>query len=225
MRIAKRTPLFLLIALAAWSTDGQAQDRLGLQVAVGGGWQAPSAGSALEPGATIGGELTYFVRPALGVGIWTNYTFTETDGSKFAPAALSFVDSTTFTIVSQPLDMWEYGVHAKLRFGDRLSPYLTAGAGGYTVFFDPQQVGAQDTDSGLLLRFGAGLDLYVTEAMGFQLSVTDAFYPDWDTNALNPVEDRFRNQSFPELNPDADELDEVVHNIRFTAAISVRPGG
>jgi len=225
MRIAKHTPLYLMVVLAAWSTDAQAQDRLGLQAVVGGGWQVSSEGSAIEAGASIVGELTYFIRPALGIGIWTNYTFTETDGSKFAPAALSFVDSTTFTIVSQPIDIWEYGAHAKLRFGDRLSPFVSAGAGGYTVFFDPQQVGAQDTDTGFLIRIGAGLDIYLNEAMGFQLSVTDAFYPNWNPDALTPVEDRFRNRSFPELNPDSDELDEAVHNVHFTAAISVRPGG
>lgn len=227
MKRAYSTALTSLVVLAACVTTADAQDRENrFQVYVGGGWHTFAEGSAVKPGATVGGELSYFVTPNVGIGVWTNYIFTETDGSKFPPAAFSFVDSTTFTTVSQPLDIWEVGAHAKYQLGEgTFSPFLLAGTGIYTLFLDPQQADAHRTESGFMLRFGAGIDLSLSGSTGFHLSVTDAFFPDWDTDALYPVRDDLVNTRFPELNPDSGELDDSVHNLRFMAAITVTLGG
>lgn len=227
MMKAYRTALAALILLAGFAATANAQDRSNrFQVYVGGGWHSFADGSAVESGATVGSELSYFLTQNLGIGVWTNYTFTETDGSKFPPATLSFVDSTTFTTVSQPLDIWEVGAHGKFQFGrGGLAPYLLAGAGLYTLFLDPQQVDSHRTESGFMLRFGAGIDFTLSSAAGLHLSVSDAFFPNWEPNRLFPVEEEFVNSRFPELNPDPDDLDDSVHNFRFTAAIAVTPGG
>lgn len=227
MKRAYGTALMALVMLAACVAAADAQHRENrFQVYVGGGWHTFAEGSAVEPGATVGGELSYFVTRTVGIGVWTNYTFTETDGSKFPPAAFSFVDSTTFATVNQPLDIWEVGAHAKYQIGEgTLSPFLLAGAGIYTLFLDPQQADAHRTESGLMLRFGAGIDLAVSGSTGFHLSVADAFFPDWDANALYPVRDDFVNTRFPELNPDPGELNDSAHNFRLMAAITVTPGG
>jgi len=225
MMNAYRTTVATLALLMVVAVSAEAQERVHhFQVAVGGGWHSFAGGSAVKSGATISGEATYYLTPSLGVGLWTEYTFTETDGGRFPPAALSFVDSTTFTIISQPLDIWQYGAHAKLQMGGSLGPFLLVGAGGYTVFLDPQQVSGSDVSTGFVLRLGVGLDLAVTDRAGFQIAVFDAFFPDWSPNRLYPVRDQFQNTRFPELNPDPDDLDDSVHNLGLTVAITVVPG-
>lgn len=223
--LACRTTLLTiaLLALAAWRAEAQVEPSR-FQVAVGGGWHGFADGSAIEGGPMVSAEATFFVTPSLGFGIWTDYTFTETDGGMFPPAALSFVDSTTFRRVNQPLDVWQYGGYGKLRLGTRVSPFLVAGAGAYTLFFDPQQANGNSNTTGLVLRFGIGVDFAVTERAGFQLAVSDAFYPNWRPGRLNPVGVDFRNSRFPELNPDPEALDGSVHSFGFAAALTLVPG-
>ena len=223
MRI-RTTVLTLALALAA-SVSAEAQsDVRNFQIAVFAGWQAYAGGSALKGGGTVGADATYFITPSIGVGVWTDYSLTEGDGTMFPPAALSFVDSTTFSTINQPVDIWEYGVHGKIRLPGSVSPYLLVGGGGYTVFLDSQQSGASETFTGFVARFGLGVDFAISDRAGFEITASDAFYPNWQPQKLFPVRAQFQNTRFPELNPDPDDLSDSVHNFRITAGVTLVPG-
>lgn len=224
MRIRTTSLALGMLAALAAEAAGQADLRQ-FQVVVHGGWQSYAGGSAVTGGASVGGDATYFINENLGIGLWTDYTFTETDGSRFPPVALSFVDSTTFTTLDQPLDIWQYGAQAKLRLSGSLAPFLLLGAGAYTVFLDPQQANGNENSTGFVARFGAGVDIAISDAAGFELAISDAFYPSWKPQNLFPVRSQFQNTRFPELNPGAGELSESVHNFRITAGVTLIPGG
>ncbi len=221
-----RTAVVALALLAVGAMNANAQVRQGrFQVTTHGGWQSYADGSAVQGGASLGADATYYVTPSVGVGFWTDLTFTETDGSKFVPAALSFVDSTTFTVVNQPLDIWQYGAHVKVQLQRSLSPFLLVGAGAYTLFFDPQQTNGNNNVTGFAARFAVGVDFAVSDVTGFQIGVSDAYYPSWKPERLFPVREEFRNTRFPELNPDPGDLDDSVHNFKVFAGVTLLPGG
>lgn len=222
----------LVVLVGATASAAQAQ--VDLEFSVNGGWVVFAEGSALNGGATVGGDLTYYVTPEFGFGAYTDYAFTESDGSMFPPADLSFGDSTTLTIVNQPIEIWQYGVHGRLRLpGRSFQPYLMVGVGGYTVFLDSQQNNASETSTRFGTRFGVGVNFAVSEVAGFRIAAYDAFFPSWDANRLNPVRaerptparEGLQNERFPDLNPDPNALDDAVHNFTFTAAVTFRPGG
>ncbi len=222
-----RTAAVALAALAVGALNAHAQVSQGrFQVAAHGGFQSYASGSAVESGVSLGAEATYYVTPTIGVGFWTDLTFTESDGAMFVPAALSFVDSTTFTVINQPLDIWQYGVHVKVQMQRaQVAPFLSAGAGAYTLFLDPQQTSGNNNVTGFALRFGAGVDFAVSDVAGFQIGVSDSYYPSWDPERLFPVREEFRNTRFPELNPDPGDLSDSVHNFKVFAGVTLVPGG
>ncbi len=226
MMLHRKAALTLgLLTLIAARADAQVSQNT-FQVAILGGWQSYQNGSGLDGGGTIAGDATYYVSQSLGFGVFTDFTFAETDGSLFTPAALSFVDSTTFTIVNQGVEVWGYGAHAKLQLPSRsIAPFLLVGAGGYTVFLDAQQNSGNQTSTGFMARFAAGVDFAVSSSAGFQISVSDSFYPSWDPLDLTPTSEEFQNSRFPELNPDPDELSDSVHNFRLAIGVTLVPGG
>jgi opacity protein-like surface antigen len=194
------------------------------QLVVGGGYQTYASGAAMQDGGSLNGEANYFISEMLGIGLYTDFTFTESDGSQLIPTELNFMDSTTFTIPNQPMEIWQYGVQGKLRLPSSTSPFLLAGVGGYTVFLDPQQNDGFTNDTRWMLKFGAGVDFAVSPAAGFQLAVQDNFYPNWNPNALQPAREQFQNTQFPELNPDQSDLSSSVHNFKFLVSLTLLPG-
>ena len=219
--------------IAVFCVTSVAQAQRDLTASVNGGYTLYADGSALEPGLQVGGDFTWYVTPALGIGAYTDYGFTEVDGTKFPPNQLGFCgaggctvgDSTTFSIINQPVELWQYGLQARLRLGQNRSfaPYLTVGVGGVTVFLDSQQNDANANFTRFAARLGVGANLVVSESMGFQFSVQDAFFPSWRPEQLNPVREQFQNTRFPDLNPDPNELDDSVHNFVFSAALTFTP--
>jgi hypothetical protein len=215
----------ILVALALMTlviADASAQvatDRF--QVVLQAGWQTYAGGSGLNSGPTVAGDATYFFGSRIGVGVWSDLTIAESAGDKFTPAAFSFVDSTTFHTINQSVDIWHYGLHAKLQLAGRTAPFLLAGAGGYRLFLDPQQNSGNSSTTGFVLRFGVGIDVAIGEAVGLELALADIFYPDWDPSALLPTQEDFRNTRFPELNPDPGELSQSVHNFKFVVGLTL----
>jgi hypothetical protein len=194
------------------------------QVVLQAGWQKYAEGSGLTSGPTVVGEATYFLGSSIGVGLWSDFTIVESAGDKFTPAAFSYVDSTTFHTINQSVDIWQFGGHVKLQLAGRTAPFLLAGAGGYRLFLDPQQNSGNSSTTGVVLRFGAGIDFAVSDAVGLELTFADIFYPNWDPSALLPTQEDFQNSRFPELNPDPGQLSESVHSFKFVVGLTLVPG-
>lgn len=214
-----------LLALAAPNAEAQVAARQ-FQIAAYGGWHMYAEGSGLEGGPSLGGDATYYILPSVGIGLNMDLTFSEVDGSKFPVAALNWQDSTTLHVINQPVDVWTYGAHVKLQLPERrIAPYALLGAGGYTLFLDPQQNDDVATENGFMVKLGVGADFAVSERLGVNLSITDNFFPNWNPDALFPVREQNQNTNFPDLNPDPGELDDSVHNLRFVAGVTIVPGG
>ncbi len=223
MRIRTAVMAVVLLVVATLSAEAQVQERQ-WQVVVGGGYQSFGSGAAVDPGAVLSGEANYFFSEVLAVGLYTDFIFTQTSGDELIPAALPFVDSTTFTFINQAMEIFQYGVQTKVRLPRNFSPYALLGVGGYTAFFDPQQNNGNSNSTRWAMKFGVGVDLAVSSGAGFQLVVQDSWYPNWDPTALLPVRPQFQNTQFPELNPDQSELSSSVHNFSFKAAFTLVPG-
>lgn len=193
------------------------------QVVLQAGWQTYAGGSGLNSGPTVAGEATYFLGAQIGIGLWSDFTIAESAGDKFTPAAFAYVDSTTFHTINQSVDIWHYGAHAKFQLAGRSAPFVMVGAGGYRVFLDPQQNSGNSSTTGFALRFGAGVDFAISEAVGLELAAVDLFYPDWDPSVLLPTQEDFQNTRFPELNPDPGQLSESVHNFKFVVGLTLVP--
>ncbi|KPK80061.1 MAG: hypothetical protein AMS25_10390 [Gemmatimonas sp. SM23_52] len=222
----RRATLLAMVLLAVGALSAEAQvSPNGFQVTAHAGWQTFAGGSGVEGGVTLGTNATYYFSTSLGFGLWTDLVITETAGDMFPPAALSYGDSTIFRTVNQAVDIWQYGVHGKLQLAGRAAPFLLIGAGGYTLFLDPQQTGSNSNFSGFVARFGVGVDYAVSDVMGFQLMVADSYYPSWKPDRLLPVREDYRNTRFPELNPDPGKLSESVHNFKFVVGVTMVPGG
>jgi hypothetical protein len=214
----------VLLAVGALSAEAQVSPN-GFQVTAHGGWEVFAGGSGVESGVTLGADATYYFSTSLGFGLWTDLAITETAGEMFPPAALSYNDSTIFRTVNQAVDIWQYGVHGKLQLAGRTAPFLLVGAGGYTVFLDPQQAGSNSNYSGFVARIGVGVDFAVSDVMGFRIMVADSYYPSWEPERLLPVREEYRNTRFPELNPDPGELSDSVHNFKLVVGVNMVPGG
>lgn len=226
-----RTAVLTLALLGVGALSAQAQvERHRWQVVAGGGWQTFAGDAAMNGGGSIGGEANYFLNESFGLGLYADFTFAETAGDELIPAALNFVDSTTFTFVNQGVEVFQYGGQAKFRLPGATSPFVLAGLGGYTVFFDPQQNSDDANSTRWMMKFGVGVDFAVSGGAGFQLAVHDNFYPNWRATSLLPVRPQNQNTRFPELNPapqcdfEAGESSCSVHNLRFSLSVVLVPG-
>jgi hypothetical protein len=199
--------------------------------------------SALEDAPFFGGELLFPVSEFISLGTSITFARPEVDGGQF-PLALFQVanDSLILFEVGQQVTQLSYAALASVGtdFG-RVRVYGQSGIGGYTIFMDPQsnislaKIGADDNMSGLLIPVGAGVVFDVGSRAGIRLDVRDEIYTSFDRSKLNPVEPRFFNDCtdhfqdltvcFPELNPQATEASETLHNLRFTLGFEFTPGG
>jgi hypothetical protein len=230
--------LALLIA-GAGSVDAQMVQN-SFQVAAYTGYQGYAGGSSLRSGAwTLGGAATYYVSSAVGLGFWTDLSFPEADGAKFPLASLDFNDSTTLNSINQGIQMWNFGAHAKFQLPNaRTAPWAMVGGGGYLMFLDSQQQDRLRSESGIVVLLGLGVDFAVSEAVGFQLSFQDHWYPSWglqdDIFRIWPVDPEpvgltnrltsALNTRFPELNGNPDDLSNSIHNFSVVAGVTFVPG-
>ncbi len=199
--------------------------------------------SALEDAPFFGGELSFPVSEFISLGTSITFARPQVDGSQF-PLVLFQVsnDSLVLFEVGQQVTQLSYAALASVGtdFG-RVRVYGQGGIGGYTLFLDPQsntslaKLGAEDNMSGLLIPVGGGIVFDVGSRAGIRIDVRDEIYTSYDRDRLNPAEPRFFNDCtdhfqgllvcFPELNPDATEASETLHNIRLTLGFEFTPGG
>lgn len=237
----------VLIAAATlfWvATPGQAQvERGNFDVNIGGGVMLHPNNSALvstSPIINLKGRA--FLNDNIGLGFSVDYSRTETDDDVFPLSQFEFpeADSTLFVALKQPVALFHYqfiGTLGAPVSDGALYPYLTLGAGGYTIYLDPQQNDGPDRQSDLALTVGGALKFRLSGNSAIELSVRDVIYTGFEREKLNPGPDRdcrlntekqFRgslcpNERFPLLDPEFEEADDTVHNIVITASFSFFP--
>ena len=240
MRVRAATMGLVLLAVGAVSVDAQVVQN-SFQVTAFTGYQNYAGGSGFMSSAwTLGATTSYYVTPAIGLGLWTDVSFPEADGTRFPLVSLSYGDSTTLTSVNQGVDVWNFGAHVKLQLPNQgFAPFALVGGGGYLMFLDPQQQSRLKKESGFVVLLGVGFDFAVTERIGFEILATDHFYPSWNlqddpfqiyTATDRPVGLGNNRQSvinirYPDLNASEDALSNSVHNFSIVAGVSFVPGG
>ena len=218
------TLLLLLPGLASAQSDWTVKLR-------GGAQMYPEA-SALETGPVIGIEALYNVTPRFSVGPALDYVATKSDG-RFYVAVLNFgADSSRVYNVGQELSVAHYGLNLQFDVSpsSRYRPYVSGGAGGYTVYLSPQAADAPQRNNGLMVQAGGGINFALTEAAGVALDVRDIIYMDYDREELNPIRPEHRNRNadgsfkFPAAESNLGEAKSTLHNVRLTLGFSYVPG-
>ncbi|MBI4546235.1 MAG: outer membrane beta-barrel protein [Gemmatimonadetes bacterium] len=189
--------------------------------------------SALETGATAGLEALYYLTPRIAIGPSADYVYSKSDG-RFFVAALDFgPDSSRVYNVGQRLNVLHYGgsLLVDLLPGNQVGPYLTGGAGGYSIYLEGNANDGFGRVSGLMFAAGGGIRLALTGNAGLQLDARDLIYTDLDREELNPIRPEHRNCQpergcrFPGAeDPGLPAPETTVHNIRVTLGFSYVPG-
>ena len=160
----------MLAALAAPAAAQQAGARVELHPRVGA--YLPERASALDPNVQLGVQVLYALTPAVRVGFEVAGTRTVTRPRFFRPAALDFGTRIELFDVQQEVDALHYVLQAGLApGGGTLQPYLTVGAGGYTLFLGGESNQRLARVSGTQLAAAGGLAFRVNERSGDRKSV------------------------------------------------------
>lgn len=205
-------------------------------VDVSGGALIYQEASSLETGVLVGIEALYHITPRLSVGPGAQYIRAETDPTFFVGVYNFGADSTRVYHVGQRINTLQYAGVARFDVAPdaTLNPYVTAGAGGYTLYLETQSNDGFERLTELLLQFGGGVHYGVSESAGIQLDVRDVVYTNFDRAQLNPIPEANRNCPtpgtpsgdcrFPAAERDLPAAEETLHNIRISLGLTYIPG-
>lgn len=227
MRLLSRIALGATLALSATEASAQAAASP-VAIAPRGGYIRFADATSLQPTGFLGFEVLYRVAPFLSIGPAVSIARPSTNGDDF-PAAFTYGDTTFLFRVQQPVTVFDVGLslHGTLPTLGRLAPFVTGGAGYYTMYLDPQASGGEKSRYGRAsLQFGGGADVRFSERTGIRLEVRDLVMTDYDRERLNPVGARFNGytrfaDAFPERTPST--RGASMHNIMFSIGFTVRP--
>lgn len=234
--------------LLGWASAGWGQVAArSFDIDIAGGALLHENASALNPASPLLNlQARYLITEHVGLGFSLDYSRTETDDDIFPLAQFRFTtaDSTLYVALTQPVALFHYQVIGTLgTSAGRLYPYLLVGAGGYTLFLDPQANDASIRVSDFAFSFGGALKIRLGEATGLEFGVRDVVYTDYDRDRLNPLPDRTcrlsgdrqftgttcPNERFPFLDPERSDPnwsppESTLHNFVLSAAFSFVPG-
>lgn len=217
-----RRILFGVIAVGAVTVPAAAQRQFHVGPRLG--YTRFAEKTSIESSAMLGLDAMYALTGNISVGVRFDFARPVTDGT-YAPAEMTFGDTTMVFAVSQPLTIVDAGVNAEYQVGGRLSPFVQGGVGAYRISLDPQAAVGATSFTELLFTVGGGVDFQVSPSASIRLSVHDLIYNYFNRDNLNPVDPRFAPQRFPDAIPPQPPFEGVAHNLHFALAFSFAPGG
>lgn len=221
MRI--RTALLVTSALALPMAAGAQWTTQQFSVTPRGGFMTFDNSSGIDDAPYIGVDAAYAVSPFLSIGTGLTVSRPQTIGDFFV-SQLIFGDTTFYLAVEQPLMMIDVALNAQARYpGERITPFLNAGIGYYTLDLDPQVETRPERSGGISGNIGAGLLFRLGEQVGIQLEVRDAIFTGFERDDLNPVAAAFNNTRYPEDFDPPPAAKETVHNLMFGIGFSFVP--
>ncbi len=186
-------------------------------------------GAALKDAPFVGLDGTYRLgsRPAgavLGVGFTFAASRPQTRGDQFPVVSLNVGDTTFLETVAQNVSLLQYGAQAMLSFATgRVHPYLFGGGGFYTMFLDSRQNEANRNFTKPMAIGGGGVDLAVSETIGFRLEARDLYMRNYDRNRLDPTVSYSRDQLVFNALPLPDKTSSALHNLQMSLVFSYIP--
>jgi len=173
----------------------------------------------------------YGVTNQIALGLTFDVARPVSNGAYFPAAEIEIGGVQELTLVSQRLTVIQYQVEGEWspKFA-RLAPFVVASAGGYTVYKDAakaDQAGVTgfETFSGPMFSIGLGLNWAFGEGSGLRVELRDMIYTDWDRNELNPVQEQFQTDLFPDLLPAPPDDSSTLNNFRLSLGFFFIPGG
>jgi hypothetical protein len=185
--------------------------------------------SSIENGGFLGLDATYRVTPMFGVTTNLVVSRAQTYGEDFLSAFRYgnpvLGDTTLILTATQPVTVVDVGIGgvAQLPGVSRLTPFVNAGVGSYTIYLDPQSNSRPSKFSRMSLSVGGGLKLALGRFGGLQLDVRDLIMTDYKRDRLNPTEPRFANVLFLDDLPQPPAAKSTVHNIQVSLGFTFRP--
>jgi hypothetical protein len=181
-----------LAATAAGSASAQGQGQV--TVAVRGGYASFDKSASLDATPMMGLDAMYGINNWLSIGPALSLGRPQTTGSHFVSVitygVLSLGDTTYFFEATQPVNVLDGALNVRVQLpGRKLSPYATAGIGGYTLFLDVQANRGERHKAGLSFNAGAGALYALTERAGITFDIRSMTYTDYDRKVLDPRDD------------------------------------
>jgi hypothetical protein len=100
---------------------------------------------------------------------------------------LNLGDTTTFHYAAQPISVFDGALNVRAQLpGKKLSPYATAGVGGYSLFLDVQSNRGERHKVGVSFNVGAGALYALSERAGITFDVRSSSFTDYDRTVLDP---------------------------------------
>ena len=234
--------LFLHAALAASAALASAAEA---QVAEREFVITPRAGymvfddaSSIENAAALGLDAIFNVNQFFGIGTALTYSRPGTRGEDFIArlnyGLLERGDTSFFYAVSQPLNILDLALNATLRLpiGGPVSPFVTGGAGVYTIYLDPQVNRGNDKFSRMSFNVGGGVNVRLGDQVGLQLDARNVTFRNFDRERLRPTDiDRFagnplftfQNYEFPDAFAQPPAAKSTVNNLTFNIGFNYTP--
>jgi len=181
-----------IAAAAAGTANAQSQGQV--TVAVRGGYVSFDKAASLDAAPVMGLDAMYGINNWLSIGPALSLGRPQSTGEHFISVisygVLNLGDTTYFYEATQPVNVLDGALNVRVQLpGKKLSPYATAGIGGYTLFLDVQANRGERHKVGLSFNVGAGLLYALSERAGVTLDVRSLSYTDYDRNVLDPRND------------------------------------
>ncbi len=221
-----------LVALSASALSAQVVEKQFAVVTRLGG-STPERSSSLNSGGLIGLDAEYSFTKWFGVGtsvdVMRNNTHREDflTRLRYGNSGTGGGDSIYYQYVGQPISTINIGAFGLLRLpSEKISPFLMAGVGNYTMIADAQVNGKALRQNDLSLSFGAGIWLKLADRVGVQLDARAMQFQGFDREFLNPASGRKElNTPFAEDFPAAPAPKNTAMTTTFTLGFRYLPGG
>lgn len=226
----RRLTTAAVLAAVVGSTAG-AQDPAQVTVSVRGGLESFDKAASIDNAPVFGLDVMYGVNSWLAIGPVLSLSRANSTGKHFVSAitygVLNLGDTTYFFEASQPINVLDGAVNARIRMqGRALSPYATGGVGGYVLFLDTQANRGAETKTGVSFNIGAGVTYAMSDRAGLIFDVRNVTFTDYDRTKLDPRNlgrDRIENTLYAEDWPAAPANKKTVNNFVFTVGFSYVP--
>ena len=186
--------------------------------------------ASLRPAPALGVDAVHGLSRLFAIGISTTVSRPNTRAEDFLTAITFGIptagDTIFFYEVAQSVNLVEGNLMLQARMPvGRLTPFLTAGAGYYSIFVDPQLNNARKRRfGGASFALGGGATFRLSPRAGIQLDVRDMIMTNFDAEALDPTGGRNRNIWFPEDFSTVPTRKKSLNNLMFSLGFQYLPG-
>ncbi len=223
---------FALLAVSASALSAQVSNRQ-FSVVTRLGAVTPERASSLNTGGIIGLDTEYSLNKWFGIGTNVDVMRTNTHREDFLTrlrygnASVGGGDSIFYQYIGQPINTLNIGAFGLLRVpNSRVSPFVMAGVGTYTMIADVQVNGRAKRTNDISYLGGAGVWFKLGERVGVQFDARAMQMQGYDRDFLNPAAGRPElTTPFPEDFPAPPAAKKTALNTMFTLGFRYLPGG